>query len=233
MTTPMTTQEPPAASARDALAVPPITANLLPDEVVNARQGRRARRLVLASLTALVLVLGGLYAAAAVETAVVRQELNDAESRARDLTAQQQRYAEVVRVQQESGAIEAQLAKLMADDLRWSAVLASLRAAAPAGVQLTNVSARLNAPADEAAAADTAQLPSSAKPIGGIDITGAAGSKPQIAAYVDALAKTRNLADPYLSSVTEDDRELQFTLRVSVTESALGGRFTPARKGGN
>jgi Tfp pilus assembly protein PilN len=231
MTTPMTTQEPPAASARDALAVPPIAANLLPDEVVNARQGRRARRLVLASLAALVLVLGGLYAAAAVETAVVRHELDEAEGRARDLTAQQQRYAEVVRVQQESGAIEAQLARLMADDLRWSAVLASLRAAAPAGVQLTNVSARLSAP--EEATATNAQLPSSAKPIGSIDITGAAGTKPQIAAYVDALAKTRNLADPYLSSVTEDERELQFTLRVSITESALGGRFTPAGKGGN
>jgi Tfp pilus assembly protein PilN len=231
MTTPMTTQEPTAASAGDVLAVLPITANLLPDEVVDARQGRRARRLVLASLAALALVLGGLYAAAAVETAMVRQELGDAEGRARDLTAQQQRYAEVVQVQRESGAIESQLATLMADDLRWSAVLSSLRAAAPAGVQLTNLSAGLSAP--EAAPAAGAQLPSSAKPIGSVDITGSAGSKPQIAAYVDALAKTRNLADPYLSNVTEDAGELQFTLRVSITESALGGRFAPAKKGGN
>jgi Tfp pilus assembly protein PilN len=231
MTTPTTTHEPPAASARDALAVLPITANLLPDEVVDARQGRRARRLVLASLVALVLVLGALYAAAAVETAMVRQELGEAEGRARDLTAQQQRYAEVVQVQRESGAIESQLATLMADDLRWSAVLASLRAAAPAGVQLTNLSAGLSAP--EAAPVAGAQLPSSAKPIGSVDITGSAGSKPQIAAYVDALAKTRNLADPYLSNVTETAGELQFTLRVSITESALGGRFGPAGKGGN
>ncbi|HEU5110612.1 MAG TPA: PilN domain-containing protein [Micromonosporaceae bacterium] len=231
MTTPTTIQEPPSAPAPGALRLVPIAADLLPAEVVDARRGRRARRLVLSSLAALVLVLGGLYAATVLETAVARTELNEAEDRARALSDQQKRYADVVGVQQESEAIEAQLATLMANDLRWSAVLASLRSAAPAGVRLTNVSAGLDAPGNQAAPENAAQLPTSAKPIGDIDITGSADTKPQIAAYVDALARTPNLADPYLSNVTEDNQELQFTLRVSITESALGGRFTPEKEG--
>jgi hypothetical protein len=98
------------------------------------------------------------------------------------------------------------------------------------------VSAALAEPAQAGAAppADDDQLPSTskAKTVGKIDISGTAPSKPLVAAYVDALAKVAHLADPYLTAVNTDAGRLRFTLRVAITDKALGGRFTPKKAGG-
>jgi Tfp pilus assembly protein PilN len=214
--------------------VVPITANLLPPEVVDARRGRRARRLVLSALSVLLVVVGGWYAVTVRQTDAAEAELSRTQAEVQSLTDQQRQYADVVQAQQDSEAIKGTLATLLANDLRWSTVLASVRAATPDGVELTTVSASLAVPAAAGGAAAEPLLPSTskAKTIGEIDIIGAAPSKPLVAAYVDALAKTPHLADPYLTAVTSDENALLFTLRVGITDTALGGRYTPKTTGG-
>jgi Tfp pilus assembly protein PilN len=235
MTTSIMTQDSPPAATEGPPRVVPIIANLMPPEVLAARRGRRARWLVLSALSVLLVVVGGWYVVTVRETAEARVELARAEDETQALTEQQRQYADVVKAQQDSQVIKAKLAALLAGDLRWSTVLSSLRAAAPEGVELTAVSASLAEPAQAGGApAAGDQLPSTskAKTVGKIDITGTAPSKPQVAAYVDALAKVPNLADPYLTAVTSDESTLQFTLRVGITDTALGGRYTPKTTGG-
>jgi Tfp pilus assembly protein PilN len=65
--------------------------------------------------------------------------------------------------------------------------------------------------------------------VGDLTIVGVAETKPQIAAYLDALARVDRLTDPYLDGVSTQEDGLQFTVRVDVNEAALGGRYaTPA-----
>jgi Tfp pilus assembly protein PilN len=231
MTTEVIPVQPPAAGA-DPLRNVRISASLLPAEIVAERLGRRVQRLVVWALALLTLAIGGGFAAARYQTSMMRDDLYAAEDDAIRLTRQQRQYDEVVRTQNESQAVKQQLEALMARDVSWSPLLSSLRGAAPQGVTLESLSAKL---ADQTVAAGgqpTLPSTSTAATVATIDITGTAKTKPQVAAYVDRLARTTHLVDPYLTSVTADDKKLfRFNLRVSVTDTALGGRFTPEKTG--
>lgn len=230
MTT-MITQPDPAASTERALRLLPITANLLPVEVVESRRGRRVRRIVLSALAAFVAVLGGWYGLARYETSTARTELAAAEDAAQGLLRQQRAFAEVVGVQAQSEVVEAQLAALFADDLQWSRLLASVQRAAPGGIQVTGITGALDAD-DEAAAASSGTaatvLPntSGSELIGTVTVTGRGSTKAAVAAYVDALGRVRGLGNPLLNDATVQDGALQFTIRLDLTEAALGGRYT-------
>ena len=234
----MTTEVMPIQSAapeRDPLRPVLIAASLLPVEVVDARRARRVRRLVLWALVLLTLAIGGWYGLSRYQTSMANDELVAAEDDAARLTQQQREFADVVRTQSESQAISSQLTTLLADDVRWSTLLASLRTAAPQGVELTGVAARL-AEADRAGGAapeNAAALGApAAETIGTIDITGEAGTKPQIAAYVDALSAVPGVADPYLQSANKQDSRFSFTIQLEITKETLGGRYTPKRMTG-
>jgi Tfp pilus assembly protein PilN len=235
MATTTFTQDSLPAPAEGSPRVVPIAANLMPPEVLAARRGRRARWLVLSALSVLLVIVGGCYVVTVRQTAAAEVELARAQDDARDLARERERYAEVVKTQQDSEAIKAKLAVLLASDLRWSTVLSSLRSAAPAGIEFTTVSAGLADPAvaDPAEGGD-ARLPSTseAKAVGSIDIAGTAPSKPQVAAFVDALAKVPHLADPYLTAVIAEEAEMRFTLRVAIIDTAFEGRYTPKTTGG-
>jgi Tfp pilus assembly protein PilN len=221
----------PTAPAGDPLRVVPIAANLLPSEITDARRGRRARRMVITALVVLTVAIAGWYVVTKQQTEAARADLATAEDEALRLTTRQREFADVVKVQSESEAISSELSKLLADDLQWAQLLGSLRAAAPRGVGLTAVSGALAERTEDGRAASPgiAQLPSSssAKSIGTVTITGVGESKSLIAAYVDRLGSVKGVADPYLGGATEQDGSVQFTVRLSLTEAALGGRHTP------
>ena len=68
-----------------------------------------------------------------------------------------------------------------------------------------------------------------------LTVTGTAGSKNAVARYVEALGAEPVFADPYLTNAAETDGQVQFTVQVNVTPTALGGRFTSktSKPGGN
>lgn len=213
----------------------PIFANLMPTEVVDTRRGRRARGVTLTGLILLVVAIAGAYALTWMQTSSAQNELDDTQAQVAELKRQQNKFAEVVKIQTDSKLIEQQLTKLLASDLRWSAVLSDVRAATPSGVTVTAVSVALD-PKEETTTntenAENAGLPSASeeKLIGTVGITGVAPSKPVIAAFLDAVSKVEGLADPYLTSITETETGRQFTMRLTLNGKVLGGRFDEADK---
>jgi hypothetical protein len=231
----------PAAPAGRAPRVPSIAANLLPVEIVESRRVRKVRRIVLSALVVFALLLGAWFGLARYQTSEARQNLRLAENDVQRLTRQQQAFATVVAVQAESQAIRKQLAALLADDLRWARLFSSLRKAAPADVRITAAYGSLAAAATGATSGGGAasggavpQLPgtSGEKLIGTFTVTGSGATKTAVAAYVDALGNIPGLANPYLGDASEQDGAVQFTVRLDITNAALGGRYTPKSKSG-
>ncbi len=213
----------------------PIVADLLPAEIVEHRRGRAARRIVLAGLVVLVVLFGAWYGVALYQTSSARQALSRVEDDVSRLQAQQNRYADVVGAEAESKKIDSALAALMADDLQWSKVMGAIRRAAPEGVVPNQVIGDLSTGTGNSASAagGAVDLPNESghKIIGKITIAGTAGSKGQVGAYVDALAKVDGLTDVLLVSTNADDGTTKFNLQASLTDAVLGGRFSAKTTG--
>ena len=228
-----------AATAERALRILPIAANLLPPEISMSRRVRKVRRIVVVALAVFAALLVLWYLATTWQTAAARRDLSRAEQAAERLVRQQRAYSQVVAVQAQSQAIRNQLASLLATDMQWSALLNSLQKAAPRGVRLTGITSAIEAQTASSGGGTTAagggttagQLPnpSGAKSIGAITITGSSATKAAVAAYVDALAKVKGVETPVLGALTEQSGTLQFTVKVNITKSILGGRYTPKK----
>jgi type IV pilus assembly protein PilM len=211
-----------------AWRIPSLAADLLPDEVVEARRAGRARTRVLAAVGAFTVLVGAWYGVARVQTSDAQDALDATTAQAQDLQRQQHAYAGLIGTQASIAAVHGQLKGLMADDLSWRAVLAQLDAAAPAGVELSAITTTLNSGVAGAEGAQTNALPSMSgrKVIGKLTVTGFGTDKPAIAAYLDALAKLSIVDSPLLTDVIRESEGLRFTAQLNVTTAALGGRFT-------
>lgn len=200
--------------------VPAIAANLLPAEIVDARRSRKIRRAVVASLAVFVLGLAGWYVVASYQTSMARDDLANAQTEAEVLTRQQHEYADVVSTQAQSQAIRTQLGTLFAADVNWSGVVDRIRGAAPRGVSITGLSGALNGANGQTSPAGT-----DPDQIGSLTIMGYGPDKGTIAAYVDLLGSVPGVSAPYLSSATEDQNQVQFSVRVEIVRAALNERF--------
>jgi hypothetical protein len=222
---------PPDASpiAKNPYRLLPIATNLLPVEIINSHRARKVRRVVLFALAIFTVLLTMWYGVAALQTTVARSDLAGAESDFQRMTRQQGQYRDLVAAQGESAAINAQLSAILAHDLQWTSLLTALQAAAPSDVKVDMVSGSLSAKsAGEAAnTPNDARLPSTTTDalVGTLTISGTAGSKTSVAAYMDALAKVPGLADPLTSQVASEDGTLHFTMQMDITSAAPGGRF--------
>jgi hypothetical protein len=232
MTATLAPHEASARPAEQALRIPPIAVNLLPAEIVDARRTRRTRRIVIMALVVFVFALGDWYGLVAYGTATARGHLRAAQDDVRRIERQQQAYSKVVSTQTESKTIDTQLTTLLAEDLRWAKLLSVLRGAAPKGIALTAVSASLASTNGTAGGAQSVQLPSTttARSIGTLTLSGTGPSKAVVASYVDILGTLPGLANPILGDATVQDGVLAFTVRLDVTDTALGGRYAKGVK---
>lgn len=205
-----------------------VRANLLPDEIVSARQLEAVRKQVLLGLALVVALLIGWFGLSWWQTGLANRDLDTAEHRATALQNQQNEFAPLVEAQSQVSTIHGQLGRLMAGDLPWKSMLTTLRADAPAGVTLTNVAATMTG-----IAAPNATTPNPAgalnqsgqQSVGQLTVTGTAGSKNAVAAYADRLAGVRGLTAPLITSVTANGGSVTFIVTVIITTDALGGRY--------
>jgi hypothetical protein len=164
------------------------------------------------------------------QTSTVRDDLTAAESDGQSLVRQQHAFSNLVNVQTESQTISTQLSTLLSGDLPWSRLLASLQTAAPSNVELTGVSGSLAAKTTGGAtsAGTSSSLPTgtAVKSIGTLTVSGSAPNKPTVAAYVDALGKVPGLGSPLLTSANTQNGVVLFSIRLDITDAALGGRYT-------
>jgi hypothetical protein len=216
----------PALSPQRVARVLTISAHLLPDEIVAARRARRTRTWVigLVALVACLCVVWFAYASNAKQDA--EQELSAASIEVMNLQREQREYAEVVQVQNHTTLLTGQLKAVMANDLDWAALLATLRATgATSDITITGVTGRLDGADGTGAASSPLPSTNPAASIGGLVVTGTGPDKKAIAAYVDALAKQTVVANPFLTSVTSADDTTTFSLSLDITQTALCGRF--------
>jgi hypothetical protein len=207
------------------LRVPPIAADLMPVEVFQSRRNKRVARLVVLAVIGFTLLLGAWYGGELVRTAEQQADLDSARESVQDLTDRQKKYDDLVRIQNETAAIKAQLAVLMAGDIQWTNLIMSVLRAAPAGISLTDFAATVNS--DSAAAAGSArELPSGAAgaTVGTVTINGSGPSKEHVAQYVDALGAISGVANPFLTSAATVKGRVGFSITVDVTAAALDSR---------
>jgi hypothetical protein len=206
----------------------PITADLLPTEIVESRRARKVRRSVLAGLVALLVVLTGWYGFAVYQTSAARGDLNSANADITRLKSRQDQFRPLVQAQTEKSAIDGQLSALMATDLSWSALVGPALADGAGLVEIDDVTGALTDPKNVNPGLVTLPNTTGRKLIGKFTVKGAATTKDDVARYVDALARVPGLGNPFVSNATPDETtgKVDYTIQLDVTDAALGGRFT-------
>jgi len=228
----------PATSPQRVLRVLTISADLLPAEIVAARRARRTRSWVLVILILVVALLAGWYLFAAQQKKDADRQLAALSTAVTALQRKQNKdFSNLVSVQSQTATLDKQLKTVMAEDLPWATLLSTLlAAAADSGVELTGITGALTAGGANAAVAAGAALPSSsgAATIGKLTLSGTAPDKLTVAAFVVRLGQLTTVANPYLTSAAETEKDtLQYSLQVDITDASLCGRFTTPCKTGS
>jgi hypothetical protein len=207
-----------------------ISADLLPPEIIEGRRARHARWIVLGALLAVLALLAGWYIYATLQVQRANGDLNEATTQVATLQQSQSQYQDVVDTQQQTKTIAKQLGSLLGNDLPWATLLSTLRdTGASSGVTVAGIIGTLDsAGTGSKAGGSAATLPSrsGAATIGTLTVTGTGPDKPSIAKYVDALGALTTVANPYLTSATQLDTGVTFSITLEITSKALCGRFT-------
>jgi Tfp pilus assembly protein PilN len=220
----------PATSPQRAARVLSIAAHLLPDEVIAGRRAKKVRGWVIIVLGVVTVLLGSWYA---VVTLQARDAENDLKGVALEQTVLQRKQTEfqlLTDTRKDIAAIDSRLATLLADDLRWSTVLNTLRTTGvDSAIDVTAVAGALSSSASGGGTASTDRLPTAKAEtiVGTLTVTGEAPDKNSVARYVEDLDKADLFANPYLTNAAEAENTVQFSLSVDMTGAALGGRFSP------
>jgi hypothetical protein len=232
----------PGVSTGAALRFVAVRANLMPDEVIDARRTEIVRRRVLIGLACLLaLILVG-FGSAWLQTESSKGDLSDQQHRSAALRDQQHDYAPLVAAQGLTQTINDKLHQLMVGDVDWNSMYGTIRSDAPAGVGITSVSAQITTAAAGTGTSASNQSPyfpinpTGTTPIGTLTVVGTAADKDQVAGYADRLGTETGLLNPVISSVTATARPFTFTIVLTLTADALGGRYhvaNPATQGGN
>jgi Tfp pilus assembly protein PilN len=216
-----------------------VRANLLPDELVNSRRSGALKHRVFAGLGAVLAVMLVWYGITLWGTSSAKHDLSKAKQQNTAMVTQQSKYDDLVRTQQASTGIKSALAQLMAGDLQWKNMLASLRSVAPKGVKIDSISGTTGAAAGSATGGTGPGLgvfnTTGKDEVGTLSITGTAANKDEVAGYVDSLATVKGLTAIYPTSATTAGSGVSFAISALITSDALGGRFSSqsASSGGN
>ncbi|WP_212992523.1 hypothetical protein [Actinoplanes auranticolor] len=217
----------PAMSPQRITRLLTISANLLPDEIIAARQARRTRAWVLIVVFLVACLCAAWVVLANREKQAADRELTVATTEVFGLQRDQRQFASVVKVRNDTDLLKKQLGTVMANDLDWAALLTLLRTTGePSDVIVAGITGSL-AQAGDSGKSGTLPSTSKSSSIGSVVVTGTAPDKEAVAAYVDRLAKHSTIANPYVTSVTStaETGDVSFSLNVDITQAALCGRF--------
>jgi type II secretory pathway pseudopilin PulG len=214
-----------------------ISASLLPDEIVAARQARRTRGWVIVVVAVVAGLCAGWFVYAHDQKQDAQTELEAATTAVANLQNDQRGYGPIVKVNSDTALINEQLTKVMANDLDWAALLDTLRSAGrPSGITIDGVNGTLKSAGDTASTTTALPGARTAISVGSLVVTGSGPDKKSVAAYADALGEQTVVANPYVTSVASaDGGGVSFSLRVDIASASLCGRFTVAcqTQGGN
>lgn len=203
--------------------------NLLPPEIGDARRLRKIKAGLGVGVLAAVGIVAALFVMASNDAATAQDELDVNKAEGARLQQQTLQFANVPAVIAKVDAAKAQREQAMSPEVRWSFYLNDLSLQIPASVWLTSVSVTQNV--DTPAVVDPAAFTTPG--IGTITFEGQAYGHPDVAKWLEMLARQKGYTQPYFSNSAEDEslkapdgsNAVTFTSQVTVTEDALSRRF--------
>lgn len=209
-----------------------IRANLLPEEILHSRRALAARKRVVVAVAALAVLLVGGYGLSWWQTRSAQSDLTAMQQQTLALERQQASFADLVEAQTATESVRSQLQQLMVGDLPWTKLLASVRAAAPAGLSLDQIAGDVT---DTASSTVTGVVATGGLPVptakgslaGTLTVSGTARDKRSVADYADRLSRGKGIADVLVTSVASSGRKsVSFDMTADITTAALGGRWS-------
>lgn len=228
------------AMPTSAAAFPRV--NLMPDTIAREAKVHRAKLVLGIAAAASVALVGGLYVLASADVSSAQDQLDSATARGAVLATEAAKYADVPKVQAEVAAAQTQQYQAMGAEVRWSFLLNNLALTMPSGSSLTGfvgvVSTTPPAAAPSAKTSSAGDLSGGStsvlgRPgIGTITYEGEARGYPNVAAFLDAMAKQKTLLDPYATFVgarpvqqDEASKGFTFSSQAAVSDLALSHRY--------
>lgn len=218
--------------------------NLMPDTIASEAKVHRAKLVLGIAAAASVALVGGLYVMASADVSSAQEQLDTATARGAVLATEAAKYADVPKVQAEVAAAQTQQYEAMGSEVRWSFLLNNLALTMPSGSSLTGFVGVVSTTPPATAAAPGAKASSAGdlsagstsvlgRPgIGRIVYEGEARGYPNVAAFLDAMAKQKTLLDPYATFVgvrpvqkDEPSKGFTFTSQAAVSDTALSHRY--------
>jgi Tfp pilus assembly protein PilN len=210
----------PAVSPQQVTRVPQIRANLLPPEITAVRNARRIRYGLIGALVLVIVLIAGWYLSAVAVKKAADHDLATVSDQVRQAQQRKRSHQALTDTISKQESLAAQLSKVQAKDMPWPTILDRVRAAGTKlGVTVASVTGTLQQ--------------NETDPAGTLAITGAAKDKKTVANYVDALSRIDGVANPYLTTASQSEAGVSFTITAEITPKALCGRFTtPCKTGG-
>jgi Tfp pilus assembly protein PilN len=213
--------------------------NLLPPEIEDARRLKRTQAGLALGLAAVVVALGGVYAVEAHDKAQATDELAASKAQGVQLQQEQAKYADVPRTIAAIDAAEGARSTAMANDVEWYRTLNNFAVTLPKNVWFTTLTLATNAGGSSAGAAapaptTTTPAPTSgtAAPAAGIGVLTVAGSAmdhPDVATWLDTLARQPGMTNAYFTNSVKakigDTTIVNFQSTATITDAALSHRY--------
>jgi type IV pilus assembly protein PilN len=211
-----------------------IAANLIPPELLAARQLKFLRKLLAIGIAALLLIAGFGYFLAATENSRAASELAAARAQTEQLLDQGRGYAEVIAIQGSITEVETQLAQVMSGDVDLAALMGELSSSLPETMTISQESITVSLAAIAGSATDAAApsgLDTSGIPrIGAITIDGTGQTMDDLPDYIDRLRAINGLVDVLpVSNSLAGASSTEFHVTAGLTNAALSHRFDVGR----
>jgi Tfp pilus assembly protein PilN len=222
----MSTESVHQATSRSLGTLPRV--NLLPPEIEEARRFRKVQVGLGGGVLATAAVVGLLTVLAASGVHDAQEDLDASTARQTALQGQVAQYAEVPVVQARVDAAESQLGLAMGKEVRWSYFLNDLSLTIPRKVWLTSMT--VTQPVDDTSVVAAPTTTYLTPGIATVTFAGNAYTHPDVAAWLDGLAKQKGLTQPYFTSSTKQaiagEDAVTFSSQATVTEDLLSNRWT-------
>jgi Tfp pilus assembly protein PilN len=215
-------------------AVPVARVNLMPAEIAAARAVRTIKRRIVAGLAAVAVAAVGGYGYYWYDASKADARLVDQQETLGVMRAQQQKYAELPRIQVTTQNIDSTLEAVMVNDVAWDRYLDALTASVPDGVVLTTLSVALddivpNSGPGGAGDVTTGSLDTSGQQhIGTLTVSGHAPDHETVAGWATALKEIDGFLVPYVlgsREVVGGLGQIEFTIQVTVGADVRTHRY--------
>jgi len=198
--------------------------NLLPPEIKQRQRIRRQTGAVVALGVVVLALVAGFFVLQQIQLNGLRNDLAAQEQVNAGLRAQIAELQQFDDLQQELIATRTLLQQLLADEVRWSAILRDVSLVIPGNVWLTSMSGTLQAPAP--GTTTTAETTGQGL-IGQVSVTGFGLDHRSVALWLTRLEDVEVFANPWTSNSQKTligaTEVVQFSSTVDLTETARRG----------